>query len=828
MRLRVAAFVVPALIISGLAVQSALDVRAARTQTLRQAERQAQNLARVLEEHAARIVGEADATLQSVDHIISVTRTPEGGFDTAAVASAIRGKATIDGPISAIVVLDREGIPVQWEIGGGSRHSPWPSGDRDYYLFHRDATGTKLHVGVPVKSRITGRWIIPVSRALLDPNGAFAGVVYATLLPTYFAEFYRSLDIGTGGIVSLLRTDGVVMVREPFDEAQLGLDLSSTEIFRNRQQRPPVGVLEYRSPLDGKSRSHAYRRLEGLPLLVAVGFDPEEVLAPWREYLKQQVLIGILATALTLWLAALAIRQFDRLRHATNLLVRREAEAAAGQSYFGTLLEGAHDVITVVNTEGIIEYESPAVSRVFGWRPDELVGRHASHGMHPDDLPQMLETFKDLIVAPGRSAALAFRFCHRDGGYRYIDCSARSTTAPDGRLVVVTNSRDITERYEQRARIEDIRKRYDAALIAAEIGLWEWDIAGGDGMLSHACDRILGDPCIVGAISMERWSELIHPEDRVSWNETVRAALAGKGVLEGVLRLRHADGTWRWVAARGEAQRDESGRATKVSGVLYDVTETQEQWHATMEAKEAAEAANQAKSMFLANMSHELRTPLNAVIGFGELLETGLYGPLNVKQRDYVQDILDSGRLLLGIIGDILDMSKIEAGRYELHEIDVCVADLVTECQRLMMPRATAAGVTLLTLTPHDIPLLHADRQSAKQVLLNLLSNAVKFSKAGDSVTLSVTLSVEGLAIAVADTGIGITPEHLPLVFEPFHPTNASVSRGHEGAGLGLAISQRLMNLHGGSIDLVSELGRGTTATARFPKRRLYQERAVA
>lgn len=828
MRLRVAAFVVPALIIGGLAFQSFVDVRAARTQTLREAERQAQNLARVLEEHAARIVGEADATLQSVVHVVTATRSREGTFDTAAVASAIRGKVSVDGPISAVVVLNRVGIPVQWEIGGGSRTQPWPSGDREYYRFHRDNTGDALHVGGPVRSRITERWTVPVSRALRDRDGNFAGVVYATLLPAYFGEFYRGLDIGRGGIVSLLRTDGVVMVREPFNESQMGINLSSSELFRDRNHRPPVGVIEYQSPLDGKLRRHSYRRLSGLPLLVAVGFDLEEVLTPWRAYVRQQAMVGALATALILWLAALTVRQIDRLRHATQLLVRREGEAATGQAYFGTLLEGAHDVITVVNTDGVIEYESPAVSRVFGWRPDELVGRHASHGMHPEDAPNLLATFHNLIEGPGRSASLAFRFYHRDGSLRHIDCSARSTTAPDGRLVVVSNSRDVTESFEQRARIEDIRKRYDAALYAAEIGLWEWDVACGEGMLSHACDRILGTPEIVGPISIERWSQLIHPEDLITWNETVRAALSGRGALEGVIRLRHADGSWRWVAARGEARRDESGRATNVSGVLYDVTESQGQWRATMEAKEAAEAANQAKSMFLANMSHELRTPLNAVIGFGELLETGLYGPLNDKQRDYVRDILDSGRLLLGIIGDILDMSKIEAGRYELHESDVCVADLVTECQRLMMPRANAAGVTLSAELSQDVPLLHADRQAAKQVLLNLLSNAVKFSKADDTVLLSVFRSHDGLSISVADTGIGIAPEHLPLVFQPFHPTNASVSRGHEGAGLGLAISQRLMTLHDGSIELASEIGKGTTAIAWFPKARLYEQRAVA
>jgi signal transduction histidine kinase len=240
-------------------------------------------------------------------------------------------------------------------------------------------------------------------------------------------------------------------------------------------------------------------------------------------------------------------------------------------------------------------------------------------------------------------------------------------------------------------------------------------------------------------------------------------------------------------------------------------------------AKEAAEVANHTKSAFLATMSHELRTPLNAVMGFSQMMITEVLGELpNDSYRNYAQHIYDSAAHLLEIINDILDVSKAEAGKLDLAEELVDVALAIEESCRLIDVRAETADVALSRPPAADLPPLYADRRKLKQIMMNLLSNAVKFTPAGGRVDVSVRIEPPaGLVIAVRDTGIGIAKEDIPRVTEPFVQVDNSLSRRHEGTGLGLALVSALMMLHGGTLGIESALGQGTTVTATFPMSRV-------
>ena len=231
---------------------------------------------------------------------------------------------------------------------------------------------------------------------------------------------------------------------------------------------------------------------------------------------------------------------------------------------------------------------------------------------------------------------------------------------------------------------------------------------------------------------------------------------------------------------------------------------------------EELEAASRHKSEFLATMSHELRTPLNAIIGFSQVLKQQMYGPLNERQADYVDDVLSSGQHLLNLINDILDLAKVEAGRMELQASTFELPELLENAAAMVRERATRQGISLIVATDDSVGGMEGDERKVKQILFNLLSNAVKFTPSGGKVTLAARATEEQVVIAVQDTGIGIGADELEKIFEEFYQVGAS--RTQEGTGLGLALTRRLVELHDGQLTVESEPGVGSTFTVTMPR----------
>jgi two-component system cell cycle sensor histidine kinase PleC len=240
-------------------------------------------------------------------------------------------------------------------------------------------------------------------------------------------------------------------------------------------------------------------------------------------------------------------------------------------------------------------------------------------------------------------------------------------------------------------------------------------------------------------------------------------------------------------------------------------------------ALDAAKDASRAKSNFLALMSHELRTPLNGIIGFSEVLATEMFGPLGSQRyRDYAGDIHGAGRHLLALINDILDLSKAEAGRFDLSCADVAPGELIEECLRLMRDRARTSGLYLGKHVAPDLPHLFVDRLRLKQILLNLLSNAIKFTPSGGSVRLEARIDAQGrMLLSVSDSGIGIAGENIPLALEPFRQISSPFARNAEGTGLGLTLVKSLMEMHDGKLEIESQIDEGTVARLVFPAGRV-------
>ena len=231
------------------------------------------------------------------------------------------------------------------------------------------------------------------------------------------------------------------------------------------------------------------------------------------------------------------------------------------------------------------------------------------------------------------------------------------------------------------------------------------------------------------------------------------------------------------------------------------------------------EIANQHKSEFLANMSHELRTPLNAVIGFSEVLQQGMVGELNEKQSEYINYVHTSGSHLLSLINDILDLSKVEAGRMELDVTRFSVAVAIDNALTLVRERATRHGLTLENTLDPAVGEIDADERKFKQILLNLLSNAVKFTPEGGQITVAARTVNDMVEVSVTDSGIGIAPEDCEAVFEEFRQVGQDAERKAQGTGLGLALTKKFIELHGGRVWLTSTLGKGSTFFFTLPIR---------
>ncbi|MBT6801078.1 MAG: histidine kinase, partial [Rhodospirillales bacterium] len=257
-----------------------------------------------------------------------------------------------------------------------------------------------------------------------------------------------------------------------------------------------------------------------------------------------------------------------------------------------------------------------------------------------------------------------------------------------------------------------------------------------------------------------------------------------------------------------------------------DVTERKVAEEKIRIAMEDAEYANRTKSEFLANMSHELRTPLNAVIGFSDIMKNGSFGPLgNEKYLEYAEDIHNSGQHLLSLINDILDLSKVEAGKMDISEETFDPMVVIQSCLKMMRGQARNGGLHLGLENPDTAIALYADQRKFKQIILNLLSNAIKFTQRGGHITVKVWAQTHnGYIVQVIDNGNGIPAEDIPRVLQPFTQIESLLNRRHQGTGLGLPLTKQLIELQGGTLDIQSEVGVGTIVSVRFPKDRIVPD----
>lgn len=520
--------------------------------------------------------------------------------------------------------------------------------------------------------------------------------------------------------------------------------------------------------------------------------------------------LGGIGLALAILVVALGYRVQHRLAEAQSAIREREQR-------FRDVAETAGDWIWETDADLRFTYLSNRVEQAAGQPKERFLGTTRTQTAVVGNTPDWQRHVEDLAQRrPFQGFEYAYR--HPDGGIRYFRITGRPFFDAGGRFLGYRGTgtdatREATARREIQARIALQEAVFEA--MAQGISVIDADL------------RI--------AAFNRRFLELLElPADRVRVGDSFESLVRfnaergeyGEGDVEAQVQSLVA------AARRFEPHALErvrpNGTILEIRGqplagggfvtTYTDVTALRHGARDLHEAKIAAETANHAKSAFLANMSHELRTPLNAVIGFSDLMAEERFGPLGERYAGYARDIRQSGQHLLEVINDILDLARVEAGKVDLAPEPLAPALVVEGCFRMLRQRAAEAGIRLRNEVPAEAPALHADHQRLRQIILNLVGNAIKFSESGTEVTARYVETPRGQGLEIADQGIGMPADRIEAAFEPFSQLHAGFGRRFEGTGLGLPLVRRYMELHGGTVEIASRRGVGTTVTVLFPR----------
>ncbi|MDQ2086725.1 response regulator [Herbivorax sp. ANBcel31] len=396
---------------------------------------------------------------------------------------------------------------------------------------------------------------------------------------------------------------------------------------------------------------------------------------------------------------------------------------------------------------------------------------------------------------------------------RWYECRERIIEWIDGRDVHLQVAYDITNRKNIEEDLKKSRGQFELAVKGSQDGIWDWDIKTNKLFLSTRWKEMIGYTDSELENNFSTFESRIHPNDKLGVLEYVQDYLNGKIPFYNMeFRFRHKKGHYLWILAKGEALRDETGKPYRMAGSHTDITEIKEKEKELIRQKEKADAANVAKSQFLANMSHEIRTPMNGVIGFIQLLEMT---NLDEEQKSFLKSIKTSSDALLNIINDILDLSKIEAGKLEMEQIPFNLRATVEKAVQPFEAKALEKGIDLSIITKSDLPkMLLGDPTRLRQVISNIVCNGVKFTKKGE-VLVKVELLQEKEAtyqilFTIEDTGIGISEDFLDQLFSPFAQQDTSTTRRYGGTGLGLPICKNIIEMMGGEIKVKSKKDKGS------------------
>lgn len=514
---------------------------------------------------------------------------------------------------------------------------------------------------------------------------------------------------------------------------------------------------------------------------------------------------------------------------AEKIKVKKEQKKTNPSNQYDThpFIDMSHDACLITNDEGEGIYANAAFYKIIGVKRDQISTLSFLDIIHEEDRPfvhralqDLRQSFEETNYYAG-NAAYDFdaKTISKSGKVHWVQWQIKGE---NNQLFFL--GRDITAIKQQKELLKKQRKDLQEAEAIAHMGHWRWPVGADNLILSTEIYNIFGIEKDSFVPTLDNVNAMIFRDDAGRMTQVFQRAIIEQNDYDIDFRLTRPDGEVRYIRCEGRCDIDEEDDVQALYGIMHDVTETVLREKDLMQAKENAERAYNAKSQFLANMSHELRTPLNAIIGFSEMMQHQLLGPIgNERYVEYISGIRESGEHLLDLISDILDMSKIEAGKYELHLEKFNLAKTIKLALHMIESRALDSNLKLICDIENEGLEIVADRRAVMQMILNLLSNAVKFSKQNGQIILSCCDFTKGISIKVTDEGIGIPANKLANITQPFEQVGCSYTREHEGSGLGLAITKELAQAHGGSLKIESTLDVGTIVTIHLPHKAIVQ-----
>jgi PAS domain S-box-containing protein len=502
-----------------------------------------------------------------------------------------------------------------------------------------------------------------------------------------------------------------------------------------------------------------------------------------------------------------------------------EAMQRSEREYRG-VIDSVSDIIFECDASGNILFVNATWERVTGFSIPHSLGRDLFDMLHPADHDNQRVAFSNLVRDKGEGYRSIARLQTADGKFRAIDLAFSMVRTDNTRNTrVVGTITDVEERRRAEKALAEAEKKYRTIVENAAGGIYQVAHDGKFLSANPALARILGYKTPHELMDMVRDVGKLYtdPRDRLRYERDLDTF--------GFIRnhettLVRQDGQVIWISENARAVKDDDGRLQYYEGSIEDITQRKLAEQGLKEAKLHSDLANRAKSEFLANMSHELRTPLNAIIGFSEIINNQAMGPVgNKAYAEYAGDINDSGKRLLTIINDILDISRIEAGDRTLNETLFSIHRTAATCTSLLSSKAEAGRVNVSNNLHTDMPKIIGEELAFKQILMNIISNAIKFTPPDGRVTIDCDYAGAGheLCISVTDTGIGMDDKEIEKALSPFGQVESAFSRSNSGTGLGLTLVDALIKMHGGRLELLSRKGVGTTATLVIPAERVAQ-----